>query len=163
MRKYLDKGNAKEVNYLDFCKDVDRPEDMFPEYVAKRPLPPSIVDPPKKVVSTFYAAPTGGVNVLESRFSQQPVNIANNPADVMERLQAAILMKRVRIEEFFRDYDKLRKGTVTYSQFKGILSVLNFSLTDDESDYIIDTFKTPPPYSQFNYYKFCEIINTAFT
>ena len=25
----MDKGNFDEVNYFDFCNDVDRPEDMF--------------------------------------------------------------------------------------------------------------------------------------
>ena len=25
----MDKGNSEEVNYFDFCNDVDRPEDMF--------------------------------------------------------------------------------------------------------------------------------------
>jgi len=39
IRKYCDKGNTKEVNYFDFCKDVDRPQDMFPQYVPKRPVP----------------------------------------------------------------------------------------------------------------------------
>ena len=32
IRKYCDRGNNKEVNYFKFCKDVDRPEDMFPAY-----------------------------------------------------------------------------------------------------------------------------------
>lgn len=41
-------------------------------------------------------------------------------------------MKRVRIEEFFRDFDKLRKGKVTANQFTSILSMLNFQLTDAE-------------------------------
>lgn len=41
------------------------------------------------------------------------VNIANDPNDVEARLQAQVVMKRVRIEEFFRDFDKLRKGKVT--------------------------------------------------
>ena len=36
-RKYLDKGTEKEVNYFAFCKDVDRPEDMFPGYTPKHP------------------------------------------------------------------------------------------------------------------------------
>lgn len=30
VRKYCDRGNMKEINYFKFCKDVDRPEDMFP-------------------------------------------------------------------------------------------------------------------------------------
>lgn len=29
-RKYSDKGDLKEINYFSFCKDVDKPEDMFP-------------------------------------------------------------------------------------------------------------------------------------
>lgn len=37
IRRYCDRGNTKEVNYYHFCRDVDRPEDMFPQYVAKRP------------------------------------------------------------------------------------------------------------------------------
>jgi hypothetical protein len=39
VRKYFDKGNTKEVNYFKFCQDVDRPEDMFPGYVPKKPVP----------------------------------------------------------------------------------------------------------------------------
>ena len=38
IRKYCDKGTTKEVNYYHFCKDVDRPEDMFPPYVPKKPV-----------------------------------------------------------------------------------------------------------------------------
>ena len=41
-------------------------------------------------------------------------------------------MKRIRIEEFFKDFDKLRKGKVTVPQFKSILSMLNFNLTEEE-------------------------------
>ena len=29
LKKYMDKGNAEEVNYVDFCGDVDTTEDMF--------------------------------------------------------------------------------------------------------------------------------------
>lgn len=39
IRKYFDKGNTKEVNYFQFCADVDRPEDMFPGYTPKREQP----------------------------------------------------------------------------------------------------------------------------
>lgn len=37
IRKYFDSGNVREVNYVKFCHDVDHPEDLFPEYVAKHP------------------------------------------------------------------------------------------------------------------------------
>jgi hypothetical protein len=42
IRKYCDRGNNKEVNYFKFCKDVDRPEDMFPAYQAKKPKAPPV-------------------------------------------------------------------------------------------------------------------------
>ena len=35
VRKYQDKGNVKEINYFTLCRDVDRPEDMFPGYTPK--------------------------------------------------------------------------------------------------------------------------------
>ena len=42
-RKYFDKGNVKEINYLKFCQDVDKPEDMFPYFeslsIKKPPSP----------------------------------------------------------------------------------------------------------------------------
>lgn len=37
LRKYFDKGNVREVNYYKFCADIDKPEDIFPQYVAKNP------------------------------------------------------------------------------------------------------------------------------
>jgi len=137
VRKYLTKGTLKEMNYVFFCKDVDKPEDMFPEYRPKREqLAPQAPESHKKPHNTFYNDSTKGVNVMESRFSKKAINISNDPSDILNRLQAAIVMKRVRIEEFFRDFDKLRKGKVTIPQFKSILSNLNFSMEDHEMESI---------------------------
>ena len=91
------------------------------------------------------------------------MNISCDPLDVEERLQATVVMKRVRIEEFFRDFDKLRKGKVTIPQFKQILSILNFNLTDDEFQSIADKYRTSDPEGTFNYFAFCDTINRAFT
>ena len=74
-----------------------------------------------------------------------------------------IVMKRVRVEEFFRDFDKLRKGKVTINQFKSILSMLNFQLTDQEFDSLSQKYKTNDPDNLFNYFDFCNTINSAFT
>jgi len=162
VRKYFDKGNTKEVNYVQFCQDVDRPEDMFPGYTPKRPqLEPVAKDPQQKPTSTFYGGSTANVNVLENRFSQKPIFLDNDPSDVERRLQSAIVMKRVRIEEFFRDFDKLRKGKVTIPQFKSVLSMLNFNLTEDEFESLADRFRTAD--GMFDHASFCEFINSAFT
>jgi hypothetical protein len=70
IRKYFDKGNTREVNYLKFCQDVDRPEDMFPDYTPKNGQPvPVIIQDDSKLKSTFYSGTTKDINVLENRFS----------------------------------------------------------------------------------------------
>jgi len=72
-------------------------------------------------------------------------------------------MKRVRIEEFFVDFDKLRKGKVTKNQFQSILSMLNFNLTKYEFDSLAAKYRTADPEEMFNYKDFCACINAAFT
>ena len=72
-----------------------------------------------------------------------------------------VVMKRVRVREFFIDFDKLRKGKVTHSQFKAVLSTLGFNLTPEEYNaltckYAVDQFMV-------NYDKFCGSIDLAFT
>jgi Ca2+-binding EF-hand superfamily protein len=72
-------------------------------------------------------------------------------------------MKRVRIEQFFLDFDKLRKGHVTKNQFSSILSQLNFNLTKDEYIALSEKYETNDPEKFFNYVDFVASINKAFT
>lgn len=165
IRRYCDRGNTKEINYFHFCKDVDRPEDMFPQYQAKRPQPEQFkkIGVRPKQVSTFFKQTTDGLDVINNRFMQDHVDISNDPSDVEDRLKAIIVMKRIRIEEFFRDFDKLRKGRVTRPQFKSILSSMNFTLTNDEFKALAKKYETADPERFFRYVDFCKNINLAFT
>jgi len=72
-------------------------------------------------------------------------------------------MKRVRIEQFFLDFDKLRKGHVTKNQFNSILSQLNFNFTREEYDSLAARYETNDPERFFNYVAFVASINKAFT
>jgi hypothetical protein len=72
-------------------------------------------------------------------------------------------MKRVRIEEFFFDFDKLRRGKVTKTQFESILSMLNFNFTKEEFTQMATKYKTNYPEFLINYKAFCHSINSAFT
>jgi hypothetical protein len=86
IRKYLDKSNQREVNYFSFCADVDRPEDMFPSFQNTGKKNSPAAQPANKTGSYFFDGPTRDINVLENRFLQQAVNIANDPSDVEKRL-----------------------------------------------------------------------------
>ena len=91
------------------------------------------------------------------------MNISNDPEDVEDRLRATIVMKRARISEFFRDYDKLRKGRVTRSQFKSILSGMNFTLSDEEFEFLANKYQTTDPERFFQYSAFVASMDKAFT
>ena len=114
IRKYLDKGNIREINYFTFCQDIDRPEDLFSIYTPKNPVNENSIAPGqlRDAGCTFFNDTTLNVDIISNRFQQKRIETSNNPNDVETRLQAAVVMKRVRIEEFFLDFDKLRKGKV---------------------------------------------------
>lgn len=166
---YFDKGNTREVNYVKFCHDVDRPEDMFthmglaPLTTVKKeePQTQTLTEFCKGTKSNFFAEATKGINVLENRFSKPTINLSNDPNDVESRLQTEVLRKRVRIGEFFKDYDKLRKGKVTPGQFKTALSILNFVMTDEEYEYLVQKYKTSD--NMVDYASFVENIDSVFT
>jgi len=103
------------------------------------------------------------MDLITNRFQQKRIDTFNDPSDIERRLQAAVVMKRVRIEEFFQDYDKLRKGKVKTSQVAPILSMLNFSLTKEEMDSLAARYRADDPEPMFNYKEFCANINSAFT
>lgn len=94
---------------------------------------------------------------------QPKVDISNDPNDVEDRIRSTVVMKRMRIEEFFRDYDKLRKGRVTRLEFKRILSAMGFNFTNDEFEALCDKYKTNDPEVFFDYVSFTASINKAFT
>lgn len=165
-RQYFDKGNTREVNYVKFCHDVDKPEDLLTSQGIKGETTKKVTFDASSSISritksNFFADTTKGINVLENRFSKPTINLANDPNDVEDRIQNVVVMKRIRIGEFFRDYDKLRKGKVTGNQFTTVLCMLNFTLTDGEFDYLIEKYKTDD--GMVNYSAFVENIDSAFT
>jgi Ca2+-binding EF-hand superfamily protein len=165
IRRYCDRGTTAEVNYFQFCKDLDRPEDIFPGYTPKRSQPAPVWSrgvPPAQI-SSFYNEKTDNIDVLANRYTQPRIEVSNDPTDVEDRLRAAVVMKRVRIEQFFYDFDKLRKGHVTKSQFSSILSQLNFKFTHEEYEALASKYETNDPEKFFNYVAFCASINKAFT
>lgn len=55
-RRYCDLGNTQEINYWKFCSDVDRPEAIYPPYVAKNPVKEWVYDHGvhRQQTSTFF-------------------------------------------------------------------------------------------------------------
>ena len=145
VRFYLDKNNPREVNYVRFCQDVDKPEFMFGKDYNK-PLPPRIVSTPTQNAARaqpghFKPDETAGLDIMLNRFLKQRVDISHDPDDIEKRLQGLVLMRRIRVHEFFHDNDKLRKGVVTETQFRRVLSMLKLEFTDLEFKQLVAKYQ----------------------
>lgn len=81
--------------------------------------------------------------------------------DVEKRLQAFIAKDRIRIKEFFIDFDKLRKGWVGEAAFRTCVGTLNIQLSQPEVDALINKYKLPS--GLINYADFCKNIDHVFT
>lgn len=115
LKKYMDKGNADEVNYFVFCNDVDKPEDMFGvgrgfnhsyDYFSK-------MDPRKVDDDVTKITP-------------------DDLEDLLARIRNQAKQQRIRIGEFFRDFDKLRSGFITQSQLRIGFNMAKIQLSNAE-------------------------------
>ena len=96
LKKYMDKGNADEVNYFEFCNDVDRPEDMFG-------------------VGRDFNHSYNYFSKMQPRKVDDDVTKLNpdDLDDLLARIRLQAKQQRIRIGEFLRDFDKLRSGFIT--------------------------------------------------
>lgn len=84
----------------------------------------------------------------------------------MKRIQAQVTLKRIRIKEFFLDFDNLRKNIVTGDQFKRILANLGITLSENEFNEINNVYNVDGVISRekrIKWMDFCEDIDTVFT
>lgn len=93
---------------------------------------------------------------------------ASNPAlntesDVERRLQALAAKDGIRVQEFFIDFDKLRKGTVGEAAFRTCLGTLNIALTEAEIKELIDRYRVSDGTGMINYASFLQKLNCVFS
>jgi Ca2+-binding EF-hand superfamily protein len=84
-------------------------------------------------------------------------NIRRVEEDVRTRVQT----RRVRVDEFFQDFDRLRSGFVTAGQFKRVLDEqLGLSLTEEQVNSIVKAYDSKGD-GRVNYRAFASQINQA--
>lgn len=86
----------------------------------------------------------------------------------LEQLKRCVFIDRIRIKSFFTDFDKLRTGCVTYTQFLSALNMagLNRRLAPSVLFEVAQDFRTTrgnPPVEVVNYKDFCDEVDTVFT
>lgn len=119
----MDKGNVDEVNYVDFCEDVDNQIQLFG---VGRDFNHSFNYFPK----------------TQARQSNAEIvkNTPQDVEDVLARIRQVCAQQRIRVGEFFRDFDKLRSGYITSSQFRIGLNMSKVPISHQEFLMLCDHF-----------------------
>ena len=82
--------------------------------------------------------------------------------DVVEKIQKAVKQKSLRINEFMKDYDPLRSGSITKSQFLSSLSMLKLYLSRKEAELLCDKYANPEKENEVLWTKFADDIDIVF-
>lgn len=83
-------------------------------------------------------------------------------SNVENHIRTTALTKRIRPSEFFLDYDRLRSGFVTFTQFFRVLwENLGIKLGEEEMRALIERYDLKRD-GRLNYRTFCDIINQPF-
>ncbi|XP_064617922.1 uncharacterized protein LOC135482031 [Liolophura sinensis] len=82
--------------------------------------------------------------------------------NIEDNLSTLAQTKRIRVTEFFHDYDGLRSGFVTRPMFfRCLWQTLGIKLTPEQEDYLASKYGCGSK-GDINYRKFCETINQPF-
>jgi Ca2+-binding EF-hand superfamily protein len=130
LKYYMNKGNLEEVNYVDFIKDVDQPEDVY--LIAEK-------DISLQTAQNINKLKEDKLNAKKEIISRKPEDIE----DVLALIRTKVKQERMRLGEFFRDFDKLRSGTITSVQYRIGLNMAKISLSNAEFDLLCQTFAAP--------------------
>lgn len=146
LRRYMDKGNVDEVNYVDFCEDVDGNEQLFG---VNQGFNHSVAYFPK----------------TQARVSKAEVvrNVPDDIDDVIARVRQLSKQQGIRISEFFRDFDRLRSGFITAAQFRIGLTMAKTPISQGEFQMLCQTFKAPKTGEHVKWREFSDKVDEVFT
>jgi Ca2+-binding EF-hand superfamily protein len=79
----------------------------------------------------------------------------------VERVQARVVERRLRLMENFQDWDPLRKGYCTLGQLKTVFTLLKIDISQADFDQLASLYSRDD--GQFCYAAFCSEVDQAFT
>lgn len=90
-------------------------------------------------------------------------NLTGSSATVEQLIRTAVETNRIRLVDSFRDFDPLRSGFVTTTQFFRTLSqTLRMNFTDDQMTYLTGRYGSARKDGRIDYTAFCNVIDERF-
>jgi Ca2+-binding EF-hand superfamily protein len=109
-------------------------------------------------MSSFVDVPYPKSELLKR---DDPVSWTHHQLSVVEKVQARVVERRLRLSEHFQDYDGLRKGFCTIGQVKTVFALLKVALEPDELNELYQMYTRED--GMFCYAAFCAEVDQAFT
>ena len=139
---YFDASNGK-FRFREFLHDVEEADEIALLEEEKEHQSHIIVKTPKsRIKSTKHVWKNGALSVITI-------------------LQAQVYEKRVNFRAFFHDFDKLRKGFVSESNLRCVLSLLNFEVTEDEISELVRLYGVEGGGKNLDYRKLCNDVEAG--
>lgn len=149
LKYYMNKGNVDEVNYVDFVNDVDKPEDVY--LIQEKDFSLNTVTKMNKLKEE-------SMNAKKQIVNREPDDIE----DVLALIRKKVKQERMRLGEFFKDFDKLRSGSITVSQFRIGLNMGKVNLSNAEFNHLCEHFASSIP-DKILWREFVDRIEEVFT
>lgn len=157
----------KIVNYLDTNRMIDYAGDFsknFPGRLIDAELPKL----PRPEIGRIRISDVFG---KETSFhpALNKVKVHKNIDEIILRIQRYIMENRIRIHEFFQDFDPLRSGFITKSQFLrgidaiGISGLDRMYLSEYELENLCEAYQDELDSSRIDYLTFEDVIDRVFT
>lgn len=107
-------------------------------------------EPPEFPTSPLYLKP-------------DPTKWAHQTLNPVKKIQSKVVERRVRMGDYFRDFDSLRKGYCTAGQLKTVLTILDLAKEINKTDFahLVEAYTRDD--GMFNYALFCRDVDSAFS
>ena len=90
-------------------------------------------------------------------------NTPDDCEDVIARIRSKCQQQGIRIAEFFRDFDRLRSGYITASQFRIGLTMAKCPISQQEFALLSSAFKAPKEGDHVCWRTFSDQVDEVFT
>ncbi|KAJ3323799.1 hypothetical protein HDV06_001169 [Boothiomyces sp. JEL0866] len=138
-RKYEDHEEGR-INYQEFIKQIDL--ETYRAYHIRK--------------EEQSSSNTEKIKTKSTRKRQLQLE------DIIKMLQDHVVSKRIRISEFFRDFDKLRSYSIRKEEFIRGVSKIGYDLNENEMESICNFYKDPKINGYCLWKKFADTIDKVF-
>merc|ERR1711988_353754 len=81
---------------------------------------------------------------------------------LMDKLRSTVLVRKLRINDFFKEFDRLRSGYCSKAHFRTAMSISNLALTEAELGLLEETYAHPSANDKFAWKDFTEALLLVF-